>query len=257
MPERKRRGMRQASAGATERPRRRAGGGAARRATSPPGRKETTRARRVERGVVPRSAGRAAVHAGPARGAVRQQIVVSGVGGQGVLFVARLLAEAAIARGLPVLSSETHGMAQRGGTVVAHLKVGPFASPLVRPGRADVLILLKEENAASHGGYLRPGGWAAVNARSAPAVLAEGASRAIDADALARATGLGKAVNLIVLGRALAAPAAGERSGAGLFCTPGEIRAVLRNRLAREDALLEASLAALDIGITQTIPARR
>ncbi len=187
---------------------------------------------------------------------MRQQIVVSGVGGQGVLFVGRLLAEAAIARGLPVLASETHGMAQRGGTVVAHLKVGPFASPLVRPGQADVLILLKEENAAVHRTYLRPGGWAAVNARSAPAALAGAASRVVDADALARRDGLEKAVNLIVLGRALADPPPGAERLPALFCAPGEIRSVLRRRLARQGTLLEASLAALDIGITQSVPAR-
>jgi len=49
---------------------------------------------------------------------VKQQVIISGVGGQGVLFVTRLLAEAAINKGLPVFTSETHGMAQRGGTVL-------------------------------------------------------------------------------------------------------------------------------------------
>ncbi len=190
------------------------------------------------------------------RGGVRQQIVVSGVGGQGVLFVARLLAEAAIARGLPVLASETHGMAQRGGTVIAHLKVGPFASPLVRAGQADVLILLKAENAAAHAGYLRSGGWAAVNAPSAPAALAGAAPRTIDADAVARDGGLGKAVNLVVLGRALGAPPPGADRRAPLFCAPEEIRGVLRRRLAGQERLLETSLAALETGIAQFIPAR-
>ena len=46
---------------------------------------------------------------------MRQQVVLSGVGGQGILFLSRLLAEAAIAGGFPVITSETHGMAQRGG----------------------------------------------------------------------------------------------------------------------------------------------
>jgi indolepyruvate ferredoxin oxidoreductase beta subunit len=59
---------------------------------------------------------------------VRQQILISGVGGQGVLFITILLAEAAINKGLPVFTSETHGMAQRGGTVVSHLKVGNFSA---------------------------------------------------------------------------------------------------------------------------------
>ena len=94
----------------------------------------------------------------------RQQIVISGVGGQGVLFVTRLLAEAAIGCGLPVLTSETHGMAQRGGTVISHFKVGEFYSPLIRSGQADGLIALKSENLATHAVFLKPGGWAVVNA---------------------------------------------------------------------------------------------
>lgn len=49
---------------------------------------------------------------------ISQQIVISGVGGQGVLFVTRLLAEAAILKGLPVFTSETHGMAQRGDGII-------------------------------------------------------------------------------------------------------------------------------------------
>ena len=80
------------------------------------------------------------------------QIVISGVGGQGVLFVTRLLAEAAIGKGLPVFTSETHGMAQRGGTVISHLKVGRFASPLIMPGAADGLNALKAEGVAMHSG---------------------------------------------------------------------------------------------------------
>ena len=57
---------------------------------------------------------------------IQQQIIVSGVGGQGVLFITRLMAEAAIKKGLSVLTSETHGMAQRGGTVLSHIKAGNF-----------------------------------------------------------------------------------------------------------------------------------
>ena len=80
-----------------------------------------------------------------------QQLIISGVGGQGVLFITRLLAEAAIAGGLPVLSSETHGMAQRGGIVVSHLKVGGFAGPR-RRARA----------AARRAPSPRPGRWSAA-----------------------------------------------------------------------------------------------
>src|SRR5512143_3816065 len=105
---------------------------------------------------------------GGKRSGLRRQIVLSGFGGQGILFLSCLLAEAAIAGGLPVLTSETHGMAQRGGVVVSHLKVGGFDSPLVRTGRADLLLILKEENVPLHREFLADGGVLLVNAPAPP-----------------------------------------------------------------------------------------
>ena len=93
------------------------------------------------------------------------QIVISGVGGQGVLFVTRILAQACMDDKKSVLTSETHGMAQRGGTVISHLKVGNFNSPLIRPGSADLLVALKDENYSRHRGFLKEGGRALVNTR--------------------------------------------------------------------------------------------
>ena len=176
---------------------------------------------------------------------INQQIVISGVGGQGVLFVTRLLAEAAIARGLAVLSSETHGMAQRGGTVLSHLKVGDFSSPLIRPGHADLLLALKAENIAQHAAFLTPEGWIAVNAAAPPADGGDHRSLALDADRLAR--GLSpRAVNLILLGFALAAGAA--ECEKPLFCGLADIQSVLQKRLGAQPALLEDALAALTAG---------
>ena len=94
---------------------------------------------------------------------INQQIIISGVGGQGVLFVTRLLAEAAINKGLAVFTSETHGMAQRGGTVLSHFKVGSYTSPLIRPAQADGLLALRAENLAQHGGFLKDNGWIIAN----------------------------------------------------------------------------------------------
>ena len=75
------------------------------------------------------------------RKTIKQQILISGVGGQGVLFVTGLLAEAAINKGLPVFTSETHGMAQRGGSVTSHVRCGrKVFSPLIPEGQADVLM---------------------------------------------------------------------------------------------------------------------
>ena len=170
---------------------------------------------------------------------IHQQIVISGVGGQGVLFVTRLMAEAAIRKGLPVLTSETHGMAQRGGTVISHLKVGAYTSPLIRTGQADVLLAMKDEGAAQHGHYLHRDGWAVVNG----AAIAQG-WRQLDADGLAHQIGNPRAVNLVVLGGALA-----EGATRPLFCTAEDIRAVMAERLAAKPALLEKSYKALDAGL--------
>ena len=180
-------------------------------------------------------------------GGLRQQIVLSGVGGQGILFITRLLAEAAIAGGFPVLTSETHGMAQRGGVVVSHLKVGGFDSPLVRTGRADVLMVLKEENIALHRPVLAEDGILVVNAPSPPDVGPGVRVHAADADALARSGGAPQAVNLVLLGFALARIGGG--AAGGFFSTAGEIRRALSRRQGTGGARWAASLAALDLGI--------
>lgn len=177
-----------------------------------------------------------------------QQIVVSGVGGQGVLFVTRLLAEAAIRKGLPVLTSETHGMAQRGGTVLSHLKVGPFASPLIRAGHADILLALKAEGAFQHGHYLHDKGWALVNDDNRDGDPAGGGLQRLDANRLAQAIGNPRAVNLVVLGGALGKPAL------PLFCTRDDIEAVLAERLAAKPDLLKMSHKALAAGFEAVNP---
>lgn len=70
---------------------------------------------------------------------LKVQIILAGVGGQGVLFATRVFAQVAMAKGFPVIGSETHGMSQRGGSVISHLKVGTFRSPLIGTGTADIL----------------------------------------------------------------------------------------------------------------------
>ena len=175
---------------------------------------------------------------------IKQQIIISGVGGQGVLFVTRLLAEAAMMKGYPVLTSETHGMAQRGGTVVSHLKVGDFSSPLIRPFSADGLLALKPESLAQHGGFVRPGGWAIVNSSQPLQQPGELMITSIDADTLARAIGSLKSINLIMLGAALS-----RFSGTkDLFCTLADIQAVLNTQVSGAPSKLEKFTTAIDAG---------
>ena len=181
------------------------------------------------------------------RNGLHQQIVLSGFGGQGILFLSRLLAEAAIAGGFPVLTSETHGMAQRGGVVVSHLKVGGFESPLVRAGRADLLLVLKEENVALHREFLADGGVLIVNAPVPPDAGPGVRVHAVDADALVLSAGAPHAVNLVLLGFALARIGGG--TAGGFFCAPGEIREALSRRHGGGGSRLDDALSALDLGI--------
>lgn len=177
------------------------------------------------------------------KNSANQQIIISGVGGQGVLFVTRLLAEAAIIRGLPVFTSETHGMAQRGGTVISHLKVGNFSGPLIRPAQADGLLALKEENLSRHSAYLKPGAWAVVNG-------SPGTSRAFstDAEGLAQKIGNPKSVNLVLLGFAFGKISETGENKKSLFCSADDIRAALEIRLSGKSGMLEDSLKSFDTG---------
>ncbi len=179
---------------------------------------------------------------------VKQQLLISGVGGQGVLFVTRLLAEAAIRKNLPVLTSETHGMAQRGGTVVSHCKVGEYFSPLIRALQADGSLLLKAENLAQHGGYLKPGGWAVVNSPNDLKTESETEVVCVDADAVAQEIGNPKGVNLIVLGFALAVAENSPGVERRLFCSWADIKRVFSDQFSEKKGLLEASLKALEAG---------
>jgi indolepyruvate ferredoxin oxidoreductase beta subunit len=141
------------------------------------------------------------------------QAVVAGVGGQGVLFVTKMLATA-VAGGDEVLISEVHGMAQRGGSVLSHLKVGPFAGPLVAMGRADLLFSLDAGEAVRNLGFLAPGGALVVNAPDC-SFLSEAAQKALarleaqvfcaDAAGLAAQAGAPKGVNLALLASAAGA----------------------------------------------------
>jgi indolepyruvate ferredoxin oxidoreductase beta subunit len=92
------------------------------------------------------------------------QYVIVGVGGQGILFTSRVLGKIAIDKGLPVIGSEVHGMAQRGGSVISHFKVGDFSSPLVLEGRADVVMAFDQKEGIRSLGFLREGGTFIVNA---------------------------------------------------------------------------------------------
>lgn len=90
--------------------------------------------------------------------------VLSGLGGQGILFMTKLLAQAAVNRGFKIMVAETHGMAQRGGSVVSHLRIGDVAGSLVRAGSAHTLLALEESEAYRNLSFVARGGTLYVNA---------------------------------------------------------------------------------------------
>ena len=108
-----------------------------------------------------------------------KSIVLVGVGGQGILLASEILARAAMLEGFEVKTNEVHGMAQRGGSVVAQVRYGPVVhSPLVARGKAQVLGALEQIEALRFAEYLRPDGLAVVNAQAiVPVSVSSGAAR--------------------------------------------------------------------------------
>jgi len=108
-----------------------------------------------------------------------KSIVLVGVGGQGILLASEILAQAAMLEGYEVKTNEVHGMAQRGGSVVAQVRYGPVVySPLVAKGSAQVLGALEQIEALRFADFLRPDGLAVVNAQAiVPVSVSSGAAR--------------------------------------------------------------------------------
>ncbi|MDR1373850.1 MAG: indolepyruvate oxidoreductase subunit beta [Treponema sp.] len=144
-------------------------------------------------------------------------VILAGVGGQGVLSMAAIIAQAAVTGGVSVRQSEVHGMAQRGGAVLAHLRIagGPIASDLVPRGGADLIISMEPLESLRYAAWLAPAG-ALVTAAEPfinipgypdPALVLESIGqfpryRIIEAAGLAKQAGLVRAVNMVMVGAA-------------------------------------------------------
>jgi indolepyruvate ferredoxin oxidoreductase beta subunit len=146
-------------------------------------------------------------------------VVLAGVGGQGILLASEIIARAAMAAGYAVKTNEVHGMAQRGGSVLAQIRYGQAVnSPLVERGAAQVLGSLERIESLRHADYLAPGGLAVVSSQMVvPITVSSGQAkypedaeariraafpRLVYLDALGLAAGLGnvKCSNLVILG---------------------------------------------------------
>jgi len=97
---------------------------------------------------------------------MKVQIILAGIGGQGILFSSRIFSELGLRLGLEVMGSETHGMSQRGGSVIAHVKLGGFQSPMIRAGTADILYSFEENETYRTLKFLKRGGICFANLES-------------------------------------------------------------------------------------------
>jgi indolepyruvate ferredoxin oxidoreductase beta subunit len=93
-------------------------------------------------------------------------IVLCGLGGQGILFMTKVLAQAGLDKGFQVMGAETHGMAQRGGSVVSHLRFGEVESSLVKTDSARYLLALEEAEGYRNLPFVSSGGRMYINTDS-------------------------------------------------------------------------------------------
>ncbi len=146
-------------------------------------------------------------------------VVLAGVGGQGILLASEIVAQAAMLAGHDVKTNEVHGMAQRGGSVIAQIRYGrQVHSPIVQKGTARVLGALEQIEALRYADYLAPGGLVVANLQElipvtvsmgaaqypadVPVKLKEQFPRLITVDAAEVAVELGniRAANVVLLG---------------------------------------------------------
>ena len=174
---------------------------------------------------------------------MRKNIILCGVGGQGTVLASRLISDAAMARNLPVMSAETIGMAQRGGSVFSHLRIGEgIYSPMIARGEADLILAFEPGEAVRMLPYLKEDGQVVVSERAVMPVTSTLGGQAYGADAMLdylrsrvprlvtvdaekalADVGSAKVLNLILLGAAL-------NSGA-LGFTEEEMRAAVLARI--------------------------
>lgn len=150
-------------------------------------------------------------------------IVLCGVGGQGTVLASKLVAAAAMAQGKQVMSAETIGMAQRGGSVFSHLRVGDdLYSPMIAEGTADLILGFEPGETVRMLPYLKEGGQVVVSSRAVMPVTAALASTnynaenmlaylkkkvdkllIVDTDTACMELGSSKVMNVLMLGAAI------------------------------------------------------
>ena len=152
-----------------------------------------------------------------------KNIILCGVGGQGTILASRLIATAAMDRNIPIKTAETIGMAQRGGSVFSHLRLGEGAnSPLIGKGEVDLIIGFEPGETVRQLPFLKKGGAVVVSSRPVmpvSAMIGQSSYNAeamvdylkanvehltlVDADKAAQELGSAKVLNVVLLGAAI------------------------------------------------------
>ena len=144
-------------------------------------------------------------------------ILLSGVGGQGILSIAAVIGEAALKENFFMKQSEVHGMSQRGGDVQSHLRISdqPVSSDLIPVGQADLILSLEPMESLRYLPYLKKDGWLVTNSRPfinipnypEPEKIDEALAKlpnkvVIDVEAIAKEVGSIRVANMVLLGAA-------------------------------------------------------
>lgn len=147
-------------------------------------------------------------------------ILMVGIGGQGIILASNIVGEACLIEGRTVRGAETHGMAQRGGSVEGHIRIDGKFGPLIAPGTADLIIAFDMLESLRYAHFLAPGGQMVINSHTVipTSVFMQGAvapdrdaildglkGRAVclvDADALAAEAGSPLSQNVVMIGAA-------------------------------------------------------
>ena len=149
-----------------------------------------------------------------------KNILICGVGGQGTVLAAKVISQAALAGGKKVFSAETIGMAQRGGSVTSHVRIGDDVfSPLIPQGQADLIIAFDASEAVRNIKYLKKDGTVVINTKTVQPTTASLTGKIFDssemidylkkigakiipvnADKISGEIGSSKIVNMILLG---------------------------------------------------------
>ncbi|MDR2809655.1 MAG: indolepyruvate oxidoreductase subunit beta [Tannerellaceae bacterium] len=148
---------------------------------------------------------------------MKTDIILSGVGGQGILSIAAIIGEAALTKGLYMKQAEVHGMSQRGGDVQSNLRLSnqPIASDLISKGQADLIISLEPMESLRYLPYLKKDGWVVTNSQpylnipnypDPEKVKAEldklPRKVALDVEKIAQSIGSSRVANIVILGAA-------------------------------------------------------